>query len=99
MKSFSENYQKFETENQKLRRIWKLAKFVCLSLRVQPAVNSRYKKWQTFVVNSSLRFEGNVILVENNSFRSLPLLVAAERYRLVFPNFTQKKTNWKVVEN
>ena len=33
-----------------------------------------------FVLSSRSRFARNIILVENNSFRSLPLLVAAERY-------------------
>ena len=41
--------------------------------------NSRYKKWQNFVVNSSLRFARNTILAERTQFRSLPLLVAAKR--------------------
>ena len=36
-----------------------------------------------FVVNSSLRFARNIILVENMQFRSSPLHVAAKRWQKV----------------
>ena len=36
------------------------------------------------VVKSHFSFARNTILVENNSFRSSPLLVAAERYEQAF---------------
>ena len=53
----------------------------------------RLQEMANFVVSSRSRFARNFILAENTQFRSSPPLVAAERYRLVFPNFAQKKIN------
>ena len=53
-----------------------------------------------FVVSSRSRFARNSILVENNSFRSSPLLVAAKRYKLASEKSAKKeylveKYEWK----
>ena len=70
-----------------------------MTARISTNAQQRLQEMANFVASSHSRFARNSILVENNSFRSSPLLVAAERYRIPFPNvgeFKMKIQNGKI---
>ena len=70
-------------ENPKMET-WKVNGYVaCSSLGKKPSYNSGYKKWQIMLQIHVYLSQEFLSLTENNQFRSLPLLVAAERYKIV----------------